>query len=78
MSALTNPAAFPCVHDRHLQEGMSQREYFAAAALPAIISATSNGQHVPAPHLEGATIIERIAHDAYAMADAMLAYGAAS
>jgi hypothetical protein len=72
MSAPNNPAAFPCVHDRHLQEGMSQREYFAAAALPAIITATSRGEHQPGFNLEGATMIERIAHDAYAMADAML------
>lgn len=52
--------------------GMMLRDQFALAALPAIITATSNGQHHPGTNLEGATIIEAIAHDAYELADAML------
>jgi hypothetical protein len=53
--------------------GMSMRDYFAGMALPAIITATSAGQHMPTmregePHIRFA-----IARDAYDMADAMLA-----
>jgi hypothetical protein len=76
-----NPPAFPShAGDPEMTDpqnriscgGMTLRDYFAAAALPAIIAATSNGQHLPGHNLEGATIAEAIAHDAYVMADAML------
>lgn len=50
--------------------GMSLREWFAGQALPAIIAATSAGQHMP--QREGMSIVESIVADAYAMADAMM------
>jgi hypothetical protein len=49
------------------------RDKFAIQALPAIIAATSAGQHVP-QMLEGETHIRfAMARNAYEMADAMLA-----
>lgn len=52
--------------------GMTLRDAFALGTLPAVIAATSAGQHMPAmqegePHIRFA-----IARDAYDMADAML------
>lgn len=68
-----NEPAFPVTDASAVQYyGLSARDVFAMAALPAIITATSGGLHTPAPHLEGATVIERIAKDAYLIADAML------
>lgn len=61
-------------HGDH-QTGMSLRDYFAAKALPAIISASSAGQHsagVARGMPPDATIEDAIAADAYAIADAML------
>lgn len=55
--------------------GMSLRDYFAAKALPAIISASSAGQHsagVARGMPPEATIEDCIAADAYALADAMI------
>jgi len=53
---------------------LSFREYIALEALPAIIAATSAGQHQPgagyAP--DGANIDARICFDAFRMADAFL------
>ena len=68
-----NPTAFPHVSDiiGHY-EGMTLRDYFAGQALPAIIVATSTGQHMPAMR-EGEEMRHAIARDAYSMADAMLA-----
>lgn len=73
-----NPQAYPCLDDSGFgslsmrDPGMTLRDRIAIAALPAIITATSNGQHQPGANLEGATITEGMAHDAYAVADAML------
>lgn len=49
------------------------RDYFAGQALPAIIAATSAGQHMPGKPGSGGTVAERMAADAYKLADAMLA-----
>jgi hypothetical protein len=70
-----NPPAFPRPgfdQPAGLQDGMTLRDYFAAAALPAIITAVAAKDHTPAVNLEGATVEERIAYDAYKVADAML------
>lgn len=56
-------------------EGMTLRDYFAGQALPAVISATSAGTHQPGlsnPDIAGRPIEDRIAYDAYRLADAML------
>lgn len=55
------------------QAGMSLREYYAGQALPAIIAATSAGQHQPSIRESDTHIVFAIARDAYFMADAMLA-----
>lgn len=78
MSAPLNPMAYPCLDSNGYglsmrDPGMSLRDAVAIAALPAIITATSNGQHRPGANLEGATIAEAIVHDALEMADAFLA-----
>lgn len=57
----------------YVETGMTLRDWFAGQAIPAIIAATSAGQHNPGMKVpQGATIIERMAHDAYELADAML------
>lgn len=62
-----NPTAFP--NSAKLYGGMTLRGYFAAAALPAVVAATSAGQHM----LSGVgTVHDMIAQDAYRLADAML------
>lgn len=56
--------------------GMSLRDYFAAQALPAIISATSAGQHEPGKDMAesvGINVEAKIAFDTYRIADAMIA-----
>ena len=69
---MDNPPAFPLVSDiiGHC-EGMTLRDWFAGQALGAIVTATSNGQHQPAR--DERNLIEGMAHDAYELADAMLA-----
>ena len=52
-------------------DGMLLRDYFAAAALPAIITATASGNHSP-DFREDEPASNAIARDAYTMADAML------
>lgn len=52
--------------------GMSLRDHLAALALPAIITATSAGQHIPIMQPGEDHIRFAIARDAYALADAML------
>lgn len=52
--------------------GMSLRDYFAGQALPAVIAATSAGQHQPSVRESDTHIIFAIARDAYFAADAML------
>lgn len=49
------------------------RDQFAMAALPAIITATSAGQHDPRPVGSDMPLVEAMARDAYLLADAMLA-----
>lgn len=69
-----NPQAFPCLDSSYgelsLREpGMTLRDYIAVAALPAVVAATSAGQHM----LSGVgTVHDMIAQDAYLLADAML------
>lgn len=53
-------------------EGMSLRDYIAAQALPAVIAATSAGQHQPSVRDSDTHIAFAIARDAYFLADAML------
>ena len=57
----TNPPAFPNPHF-HNVPGMSLRDYFAAKALPAII----------ADEVLKATLLEKVAREAYWYADEML------
>lgn len=56
--------------------GMSLRDYFAGHALSAVVVATSAGQHHPGALRglpDGTSIDLRMACDAYALADAMIA-----
>lgn len=57
------------------EPGMSLRDWFAGKALPAIIAATSHGVHDAGWGVCGpeSTVEQRMAYDAYAMADAMIA-----
>lgn len=76
MSAPHNPPAFP--NDPRVQlgddyQGMTIRDWFAGQVLPAIISATSAGQHHPTGLHKDKSIDEAMAFDAYSLADAMLA-----
>jgi len=48
---------------------MTLRDFFAGAAMPALVSAVSSGQHKPQL---GDTPQDGISIDAYALADAML------
>jgi len=81
MSQTENPSAFPIAdvrtHDgfgiREGSPGMTLRDYFAAHAVPAIIIATSAGQHQPGGFADTRPMHERMAEDAYLVADAMLA-----
>ena len=53
-------------------DGMTLRDWLAGQALPAIITATSAGQHDPsAKHGKG--VVGSMAADAYEIADAMIA-----
>lgn len=52
--------------------GITVRDYFAAAALPAVIASTSAGQHMLNIR-EGETVMSAIARDAFVLADAMIA-----
>jgi hypothetical protein len=53
--------AFPTAHDKHLQEGMDLRDYFAAKAMQGLYSDP-----------EIAMTIEQTAMYAYKVADAMM------
>lgn len=72
-----NPSAFPEVPgDFNAYEGragMTLRDWFAGQALPAVIAATSAGQHQPRMEEGDEHIRFAIVRDAYDMADAMLA-----
>ncbi len=71
--ASDNPLAFPLLYgngDLAHNNGMTLRDWFAGQALPAIIAATSAGQH----HLQGVgTVTDMLAQEAYRLANAMLA-----
>lgn len=54
--------AFPAVHDKHLQEGMDLRDYFAAKIVGGVLS-NSNIKDMPDTEL---------AELAYSLADAMM------
>jgi len=66
--------AFPKVPDsiRNGSAGMSLRDWFAGQALPAVIDATSAGQHQPLGSNE-IGLEAAMARDAYKLADAMIA-----
>jgi hypothetical protein len=80
MTDVLYPPAFPCETDGNpngfqsgerlwTYPGMTLRDYFAAQALPAVIAATSAGQH----HLKGVgTVDDMLAQAAFSLADAML------
>lgn len=51
---------------------MTLRDWFAGQALAAIIAVTSAGQHQPEKK-HGKGVVDSMALEAYAMADAMLA-----
>ena len=80
MSKNDGGPAFPLENPRMMENdelfrqfpGMSLRDWFEGQALPAIIIATSAGQHLPALSPEQ-TLISGLARDAYELADAMLA-----
>ena len=60
--------------DWQIHSGMTLRDWFAAQALAATITATSVGQHnTLSGKPEGTSIYDAMAMDAYALADAMLA-----
>ena len=69
-----NPQAYPCLDSSGCglsmrDPGMTLLDYFAGQALPAVIAATSAGQH----QLTGTgTVHDMIAQDAYRLAAAML------
>ncbi len=75
---MDNPFAFPRADERDAMgcgitegsNGMTLRDWFAGQALPAVIAATSAGQHNPS---KGASTVEGFCLDAYEIADAMLA-----
>jgi hypothetical protein len=52
--------------------GMSLRDYFAAAALQAILSSSLSGNNITGYHINEPCFMECVALDAYAHADAML------
>jgi hypothetical protein len=73
MSTPENPQAFPV---STVRPGMTLRDWFAGQVVPAVIAATSAGQHHPGGSLvpnDERSIAQRIAADAYDLADAMLA-----
>lgn len=66
-----NPAAFPNENDankqyNYIREGMTLRDYFAAAALQGIIANSKNGAG------DFDYKLSQVADDCYAFADAML------
>ena len=79
MGVIENPPAFPTIgnvaynSEWDTEHGMTLRDWFAGRALPAIISATSAGQHQPGVMGDDRSIQTRMAEDAYKLADAMLA-----
>lgn len=72
-----NPPAFPWLVVESATNGgsgMDLRDWFAGMALPAVIAATSAGQHQPGTGFDDPRpMTARMACDAYELADAMLA-----
>lgn len=69
----TGGSAFPVTSiDGFADYGMTLRDWFAGQALAAIIAVTSAGQHQPEKK-HGKGVVDSMALEAYAMADAMLA-----
>lgn len=65
-------SAFPVSYPSS-SNGMSLRDYFAAKALPAVIAATSAGQHsIQGKLFSGRSVVDALASEAYDLADAML------
>jgi hypothetical protein len=58
------PFVMPDPSTYHTEQGMSLRDYFAAAAMQGFVSSYPNG---------AAGDAEAISHDSYTLADAMLA-----
>lgn len=69
MSKPDGGSAFPINNSYMSREGMSLRDYFAAAALPAVLAAPTP----PAWERGSVEWREQCAAEAYAIADAMLA-----
>jgi hypothetical protein len=66
---IDNPAAFPTQGQKYsAQDGMTLRDYFAAAALPSVMVLCARDTMLP-----GETIEEAFARKSLAIADAMLA-----
>lgn len=77
MSAPENPPAFPNSHDNGWAEGMSLRDWFAGQLAAAEVSSAGANEFAAialadAAEEAGQTIAERIAFNAYKVADAML------
>ena len=64
--------AFPIPRQCEYWSGMSLRDYFAAAALQAILSSSLSGSILTGYHINEPCFMECVALDAYAHADAML------
>ena len=60
--------AFPAIHDKHFQEGMDLRDYFAAKAMQALLT-TSNTTKVNGEYVQNS---DEYAEVAYIMADNMM------
>jgi hypothetical protein len=69
MNKHDNPPAFPCVHDKHLQEGMTLRDWFAGQALAGLMS----NANIPFAPDYAECEPAQIADASYCIADAMLA-----
>ena len=60
--------AFPAIHDKHFQEGMELRDYFAAKAMQALLTSSNITK------INGETVqnSDQYAEVAYLMADQMM------
>lgn len=74
-----NPPAFPVIHPAGVShQGMTLRDYFAAKAMQAMITATSADRSYPdldwkISPASPTTVAEHVSYLSYCMADAMLA-----
>jgi hypothetical protein len=60
--------AFPAAHDKHLQEGMDLRDYFAAKAMQALLTSSNTTMF----NGEAVNNSDQYAEVAYLMADQMM------